>query len=307
MKLLLFGANGQVGWELQRSLSPLGQLIATDRNSRGGLCGDLSNRDGIAETIRAIQPDVIINAAAHTAVDLAEKERDLAFLINADAVEVMASEAKRARSWLVHFSTDYVFDGSGSRAWREDDRPSPINVYGASKLEGENRITSSGCNHLIFRTSWVHAARGRNFIKTILRLAQEKDSLRIIHDQIGAPTSAELIADTTALAVHQLLRLRASEENLSSGIYHLTASGETSWFEYARLIVEFATELGLRLRVSPSSIEPIPSAAYATPARRPLNSRLNTEHIQKTFGIQLPLWQSGVRRTLAELIQDQKI
>ncbi|AMK75118.1 MULTISPECIES: dTDP-4-dehydrorhamnose reductase [Methylomonas] len=295
MKILLFGKNGQLGWELQRSLAPLGDLVALDRFEQQ-YCGDLSNPNGIAGTVRALRPDVIVNAAAYTAVDKAESESELANIINAVAPGALAEEAKRCGAWLVHYSTDYVFDGSGDKPWREDDQVDPLSVYGQTKLAGEQAIQASDCRHLIFRTSWVYAARGNNFAKTMLRLAQERQQLSVINDQIGTPTGAELLADVSAHAIRQALK--TSEV---AGVYHLTAGGETSWYDYAHLVFDYARRAGLELKTDKQSVAAIPTSAYQTPARRPLNSRLNTEKLQTVFGLQLPAWQLGVERMLSEL------
>ncbi|OHC20202.1 MAG: dTDP-4-dehydrorhamnose reductase, partial [Pseudomonadales bacterium RIFCSPHIGHO2_02_FULL_60_43] len=268
MKILLFGKNGQVGWELQRSLAPLGELVALDADSRE-LCGDFTDLDGLIQTIRAVAPDVIVNAAAHTAVDKAESEPELVRTINALAPGMLAREAQRCNAWLIHYSTDYVFDGSGEQPWRETDAAAPLSVYGATKLEGEQLIRQSGCKHLIFRTSWVYGARGGNFAKTMLRLAQERDSLTVIDDQIGAPTGADLLADVTAHAI------RAARPELS-GLYHLVAAGETSWHGYAGFVLDHARRAGIALKVAPDAIQPVPTSAFPTPAKRPLNSRLDT-------------------------------
>ena len=297
LKILLFGKNGQVGWELQRSLSPLGVLVALEAKS-DVLCGDLSNLDGIAQTIRAVSPDVIINAAAYTAVDKAETEPELAHLINALAPGIMAEEAKRSGAWLIHYSTDYVFDGSGDRPWQETDCTSPLSIYGKTKLEGEVAIRESTCKHLIFRTSWVYAGRGGNFAKTMLRLAQERDHLAVIDDQIGAPTGADLLADVTA---HALIKIQQCED--LSGVYHLAAGGQTSWYDYAKFVLEFARDANLELKVASNAIEAIPTSAYATTAKRPLNSRLATAKLQNTFNLHLPHWQEGVKRMLTELLE----
>ena len=236
MKILLFGKNGQAGWELQRSLAPLGELIAVDFDSQD-LCGDFTHLDGIAQTVRIVSPDVIVNAAAHTAVDKAEGEPERVRVINALAPATLAREAGKLGAWLVHYSTDYVFDGSGSKPRVETDPTGPLNVYGQTKLEAESAISESGCRHLIFRTSWVFAARGGNFAKTMLRLAQERDRLTIIEDQIGAPTGADLLADVTAHAI----RAAVKRPNVS-GLYHLVAAGETSWYGYARFVLNCARE-----------------------------------------------------------------
>ena len=296
MKILLFGKNGQVGWELQRSLAPLGELIALDRYS-SDFCGDLSNRPGIAATLESCKPDVIVNAAAYTAVDKAESEAELAHMINAEAPRVMATYAKQSGAWLVHYSTDYVFDGSGDRPWRENDAINPLSVYGRSKLAGEQAIQNSGAQYLIFRTSWVYAARGSNFAKTMLRLAKEREQLSVINDQIGVPTGAELIADVTAHAI----RTTSCKPEVS-GIYHLAAAGETSWHAYAQHVFDFARQQGETLKIGEADVKAIPTAEYPTPAKRPLNSRLNTEKLQTTFNLRLPDWQTGVERMLTEIL-----
>lgn len=300
MKLLLLGRNGQVGWELQRSLAPLGELIALDRQGDAGgqgLCGDLSRLDELARTVRALRPDVIVNAAAHTAVDKAESEPDQARLLNALAPQVLASEAAQTGALLVHYSTDYVFDGSGSAARTETEATAPLSVYGSSKLEGEQLIQASGCRHLIFRTSWVYAARGGNFAKTMLRLAQEREVLSVIDDQWGAPTGADLIADVTAHAIRQLQRQPGDQ-----GLYHLVAGGETTWHAYASHVIARARELALDRPWKVQRIAAVPTSAFPTPAQRPHNSRLNTDRLQQTFGLRLPHWQAGVDRMLQEII-----
>ena len=294
-KILLLGKNGQVGWELQRSLAPLGQLTALDRHSTD-YCGDLSNLEGIADTVRRLQPDTIVNAAAHTAVDLAESEPDLARTLNALAPGVLATEAAKLGAWLVHYSTDYVFDGSGSQPWQETDATAPLSMYGQTKLEGEQRIQAANARHLIFRTSWVYAARGGNFAKTMLRLAKEREQLTVINDQTGAPTGAELLADVTALA----LRSALSAPSLA-GIYHLAASGETTWHGYAQYVLAHAQQAGSVLKAGPEAIVAVPTSAFPTPAQRPLNSRLDTHKLQAAFGLRLPDWQVGVTRMLNEI------
>lgn len=295
MKILLLGKNGQVGWELQRSLAPLGELIALDRQTVDGLCGDLSDIDALRSTIRKVKPDVIVNAAAYTAVDKAEAEFDLADLVNGQASRVMAEEAASLDALLIHYSTDYVFSGQGATPWREADLVAPVNRYGASKLAGEQAIIASGCKHLIFRTSWVYATRGNNFAKTMLRLAREHEALNVIADQIGAPTGAELIADVTALA---LQKVRLNSE--LTGIYHLAASGEVSWHGYADYVINFARSQGELLTVK--VVNPIDTTDYPTPARRPLNSRLNTQKLRDNFSLYLPDWQSGITRMLREVL-----
>ena len=295
MKILLLGKNGQVGWELQRSLSVLGELVALDRHSTP--CGDLSQPEALAQTVRALRPDVIVNAAAHTAVDKAESEADLARTLNATAPALLAQAALDTGAWLVHYSTDYVFDGSGTRAWQEDDATGPLGVYGQTKREGELAIVASGCQHLIFRTSWVYAARGGNFAKTMLRLAQERERLTVIEDQQGAPTGADLIADVTAHA------LRAAVQNPElGGLYHLVAGGETTWHGYASHVIARARELRPDAAWKVAEIAPVPTSAFPTPAARPLNSRLNTQKLQQAFGLHLPHWQHGVDRLLAEIL-----
>ena len=296
MKILLFGKNGQVGWELQRSLAPLGELVALGSSGDGGLCGDLSDLAGLAETVRKVRPDVIVNAAAYTAVDKAESEPEQARLINALAPGVLADEAQKLGAWFVHYSTDYVFDGSGGQFWQETDATGPLNVYGRTKLEGEQAETRSA-KHLIFRTSWVYAARGANFAKTMLRLAQERDHIKVIDDQIGAPTGAELIADVTALALRAVL-----QQPEKAGIYHLAAGGEASWFDYARFVIEQARQRGLPIKVAPEAIEPIPTRAYPLPAKRPHNSRLDTRKLKQSFDLALPDWRVGVTRVLGEVL-----
>ena len=296
MKILLFGKGGQVGWELQRSLSPLGELVALDFDSTDH-CGDFSNLAGLADTVRAVKPDVIVNAAAHTAVDKAESEPELVRMLNALAPAVLAQEAARIGAWLVHYSTDYVFDGSGTRPWTETDAPAPLNVYGQTKLEGEQLIQDACPQHLILRTSWVYAARGGNFAKTMLRLAQERERLTVIDDQFGAPTGAELLADVTAHAIRHL-RLRPDD----AGLYHLVAGGETNWHAYANYVLAQARVLQAGLHIKASEVLPVASSAFPTAARRPHNSRLDTRKLQTTFGLSLPHWQQGVARMLAETL-----
>ncbi len=306
MKILLFGKNGQVGWELQRSLAPLApsdQLIALGTDSQT-ICGNLADPTGIRRTVRTVKPDIIVNAAAYTAVDKAEQESQLAQTVNAVAPGVLAEEARRLGAWLVHYSTDYVFDGSGDRFHTESDTPNPRNVYGKTKLAGEANIISAGCRYVILRTSWVYATYGSNFIKTILRLAQEREQLRIVNDQIGAPTGAELIADVTA---HIVQSLRDLENELSiSGLYHLVAQGYTSWYGFAHYILTQAASVNVSLKTTTGHLYPVPSTEYPTPAVRPLNSRLDTTKLQATFNLYLPDWQSGVLRTLAEILANQQ-
>jgi dTDP-4-dehydrorhamnose reductase len=297
MKILLLGKNGQVGWELQRALAALGEVVALDFDSAGPLSGDFSKPESLAATVQAVRPQLIVNAAAHTAVDKAESEIDLARSLNATTPGVLAREAKACGAWLAHYSTDYVFDGSGSQPWLEDSPTGPLSVYGLTKLEGENLIRESGCKHLIFRTSWVYAARGGNFAKTMLRLAQERDKLTVISDQIGAPTGADLLADLTAHA------LRTALVNPSvAGTYHAVAAGQTSWHGYAQHVIEFARAHGKPIKVAGADIAPVPTSAFPTPAKRPHNSRLSTQKIREVLGLNLPAWQLGVERMLAEIL-----
>jgi len=296
MKILLFGKNGQVGWELQRSLAPLGELIALDRHS-ADLCCDLGNLPGLAATVQRVRPDLIVNAAAYTAVDRAQSEPALAQTVNAQAPGLLAQEAAKIGAWLVHYSTDYVFDGSGTRPWAETDAPAPLNVYGQSKLEGEQLIQAAGAQHLIFRTSWVYGARGGNFAKTMLRLAQERERLTVIDDQFGAPTGAELLADVTAHAIRRVLRRPAD-----AGLYHLAASGETSWHGYASYVLAQAQSIQPALKIKATEVAPVPSSAFPTPAQRPHNSRLDCQKLQTAFGLSLPPWQLGVTRMLSETL-----
>lgn len=299
MKILLLGKNGQIGWELQRSLAPLGELVALDRHStpaEGGP-GDLADPESLRETVQRLRPDVIVNAAAHTAVDRAESEPELARTVNTLAPGALAAAAHAVGALLVHYSTDYVFDGSGDAPWREDAATAPLSVYGTTKRDGEDLIRASGARHLILRTSWVYAARGGNFARTMLRLAQEREHLTVIDDQWGAPTGAELIADVTAHAVRQVLR-----EPACTGTYHLSAAGETSWHGYARFVLDTARALKPGLALKAQEVAPVPSGAFPTAARRPLNSRLDTARLRERFGLTLPHWQSGVRRMLAEIL-----
>jgi len=300
MKILLFGSTGQVGWELQRSLAPLGHVIALQRQMlQDGLCGDVSDLSALEQTICKLRPDVIVNAAAHTAVDQAEGEHALARRLNAEAPEVMAQLTKHWGTLLVHYSTDYVFDGSGTTARTETDITAPLSVYGHTKLDGEQRIQASGCRHLIFRTSWVYAARGDNFAKTMLHLAKEREALSVINDQWGAPTGADLIADVTA---HAIRHVRTHEHNL--GVYHLAAEGVTTWHAYASYVIAQAKNLRPELDWKVQAIAAVPSTAFPTRAQRPLNSRLNTEKLRTAMKLHLPEWQQGVQRMLCENLQD---
>lgn len=294
MKLLLLGKGGQVGWELQRSLAPLGDLVALDHDSPE-LHADFSRPEALADTVRKVRPQVIVNAAAHTAVDKAESEPELARKLNATAPGVLAQAAQEIGAWMVHYSTDYVFDGSGTRPWREEDATGPLSVYGQTKLEGEQLVARHCERHLIFRTSWVYAARGGNFAKTMLRLAKERDRLTVIDDQFGAPTGAELLADVTAHAIREAVRAPGK-----AGLYHLVASGETTWNGYARFVLDHARAAGVALKAA--AVDAVPTSAFPTPARRPHNSRLATEKLQRTFGLTLPDWRQGVARMLNEAL-----
>ncbi|MFT4271342.1 MAG: dTDP-4-dehydrorhamnose reductase [Pantoea sp.] len=293
MNILLFGRNGQVGWELQRALSPLGNVMVLDRHSVD-YCGDFENPTGIAESILKIKPDVIVNATAYTAVDKAESEVEKARLVNATSVKALAEAAKQVNALVVHYSTDYVFDGSGTTPWKETDTTAPLNTYGLTKREGEEAIIAATDNYLIFRTSWVYAAKGNNFAKTMIRLAQERESLAVINDQHGAPTGAELIADCTAHAIR--LTLTAPEK---AGIYNLIASGVTTWYAYAETVIDYVRQKGLPLKVE--VVNKVDTSAFPTPAKRPSNSRLNTEKFSSAFKLNLPDWKLGVIRMLDEL------
>ena len=299
MKIVLFGPDGQVGWELRRSLAPLGDVIALTRaavnHGTGTLSGDLSQPELVADSLRRLKPDLVVNAGAYTAVDKAESEPELARTVNALTPGAMAQVMAESGGWLVHYSTDYVFDGSGKLPRDETATTGPLGVYGHSKLEGEDLIRASGCRHLILRTSWVHAARGGNFARTMLRLAAERDRLTVIDDQIGAPTGADLLADITAHALRQAV----SDAKLS-GTYHAAAAGEVSWCGYARHVIGWAQQRGVALKCGPDEVQPIPTTAYPTPAARPLNSRLDTQKLRHTFGLTLPDWRSGVDRMLSE-------
>ena len=294
MKILLIGKNGQVGWELQRSLVTLGDVVAVDYFDNT-LCGDLSNPQGIAQTIQTVKPDVIVNAAAHTAVDKAETDQELSRLFNADSVEVIAKESAKLGALLIHYSTDYLFNGEGTHYRNEDEQTGPLNVYGETKLAGELAVAKHNARHFIFRTSWVYATRGANFAKTMLRLAKEKEKLSIINDQFGAPTGAELLADATAIAI----RTAVHNQKLF-GTYHLVASGETTWFDYAQYVFSIAKELGETLSIK--EVIGVDTSAYPTPAKRPHNSRLSNKKFQTAFEVQLPDWKVGVKRVVTEIL-----
>ena len=297
MKILLFGKGGQVGWELQRSLAPLGEVVALDFDSTD-LHANFAEPAKLANTVRAVRPDVIVNAAAHTAVDKAESEPDFARRLNAEAPTIVAREAAALGAWMVHYSTDYVFDGSGSHFRAEDEPTGPLSVYGATKLEGEDAIRASGCKHLILRTSWVYASRGGNFARTMLKLAGERDKLAVIDDQHGAPTGADLLADIAAHTIRHAL----TKDPKVSGTYHAVAAGTTTWHAYATLVIEWARARGIAIKVPADAIAPVPTTSYPTPAKRPLNSRLDTAKLRRTFGLELPAWDQGVKRMLHEVL-----
>ncbi len=292
MRILLLGAGGQVGWELQRALTPLGDVTALTRAE-----ADFTDLHRLRETVRAAKADIVVNAAAYTAVDKAESEAAQAALVNAKAVGVLAEEAHRNRALLVHYSTDYIFDGTKPDAYVETDAPNPISVYGATKLQGEEAVRITGVDHLIFRTSWVYATRGKNFPRTILAAAQTRDELKVVADQIGAPTSAELIADVTALALH---RISADRRGLT-GTYHLTAAGETSWHAYAQHLLRLAARRGYSLKANAERVMPVTTAEYSTLAKRIANSRLATDKLRTAFGLTLPFWGAQLERFLDEL------
>lgn len=295
MKILLLGANGQVGHELRRSLAP-GEIVCTTRNGAladGGACetADFDQPQSLAALVERIAPDVVVNAAAYTAVDRAESDREAAFRANAEAPVVLARACAERDALLMHYSTDYVFDGNGTHPYRVDDPTAPLGVYGESKLAGEQAIRGSGCRHMIFRTAWVYAAHGKNFMLTMLRLAKERDELRVVADQVGTPTPAALIADVTAAVLAQPFR--------DSGIWHLTATGQTSWHGFAEAIVDEAFMRGLIERKP--VVTPIATADYPTPARRPAYSCLDTSKLAHNFAIELPGWGAGLSKVLGGL------
>lgn len=300
MKILLLGKNGQVGFELDRSLQPLGQVYALDRHSNAdGLCGDVANFDAMTHVFDQIRPDIVVNGAAYTAVDKAETDTVQAELINHLAVKHLAELAKQHQALLIHYSTDYVFDGTGETAWTEEDSTGPINVYGQTKRQGELALEQSGANFINLRTSWVYGTHGNNFIKTMLKLGASRETLGIIADQIGSPTGASLIADITAQIIRQY---QLNPTSIEMGHYHLAAQGECSWYDYAKFIFDVAREMGADLKVK--QVNAIGTADYPTPAKRPHNSRLNTSKLQRNFSLHLPHWQQGVRQVLGELIDD---
>lgn len=297
MKILLTGKNGQVGHELQHSLRSLGEVIALDRTQ----C-DLANPEMLRETIRSLKPDVIVNAAAYTAVDKAESEPELAHAINATALEILGEEAKHLNALIIHYSTDYVFDGNKPTPYTEGDQPNPLSVYGTSKLAGEQALQVSGANHLIFRTSWVFGVHGNNFIKTILRLSKERDHLDVVADQHGAPTSAELLADITAQAIPAFFNIK-----LPSGIYHLTPTGDTTWHKLACHVINCARQSVTTLLLKEEQIRAIPTMEYPTAAKRPMNSKLNTSLLANELGLTLPNWQVHVDRVVGGIMQEAQL
>jgi len=299
MKILLTGKEGQVGFELQRALAPLGELCAVDQPE----C-DLAEASAIRDLVRSFKPDVIVNPAAYTAVDKAESEPELAHAINTVAPGVLGEEAVKQGAWVVHYSTDYVFDGNKPGAYKEDDLTNPQSAYGRTKRDGEIALQQSGARHVILRTSWVVGAHGSNFAKTILRLARDREALNVVADQYGAPTSAALLADVTAQLVRQQRHEGAG--NFPFGLYHLVAGGETTWCDYARFVVSEALATDKQLKLSPDSIRAIPSSEYPTPAMRPANSRLDTNKLRSTFSLELPDWQSGVRHILQQILGEGK-
>lgn len=300
MKILLLGKNGQVGFELDRSLQPLGQVYALDRHSNAdGLCGDVANFDAMTHAFDQIRPDIVVNATAYTAVDQAETDTVQAELINYLAVKHLAELAKQHQALLIHYSTDYVFDGTGETAWTEEDNTNPINVYGQTKRQGELALEQSGANFINLRTSWVYGTHGNNFIKTMLKLGASRETLGIIADQIGSPTGASLIADITAQIIRQY---QLNSASIEMGHYHLAARGECSWYDYAKFVFDMAREKGADLMVK--QVNAIGTADYPTLAKRPHNSRLNTSKLQRNFSLHLPHWQQGVRQVLGELIYD---
>jgi len=298
MKILLTGSQGQVGWELARTLLPLGEVVAASRAQT-----DLSDLDGLRRSIRSIKPDIIVNAAAYTAVDKAETDQEQAFLINAQAAGVLAEEAAICGALLIHYSTDYVFDGSKTGAYLEGDQTNPLNVYGQSKLAGEQAIQASTADFLILRTTWVYAARGNNFVKSILRLAQEREELNIVADQIGAPTWARLIAESTAHILRQAQQER-QQGGFKSGIYNLTSTGETSWHGFAEKIIELAKQQD-GLTIKTQRVNPIPTSAYPLPATRPANSRLSTQRLQKHYQLALPSWEAALQLCMDEIFSSK--
>ena len=295
MKLLLLGSNGQLGWELQRSLSPLSKIFACDRNA-----ADFNDIDKLKSVVREYRPDIIVNAGAYTDVDKAESDEENAFQVNAEAVDLLAQETKALDAWLVHYSTDYVFDGEKKSPYTEEDKTNPLSAYGKSKLQGETAIIDSKCKYLIFRTSWLYSTYGNNFVNTVLRIAKERSELRIICDQIGVPTSAELVADVSSLCLSHIIQDGLSSKDIS-GVYHLTSTGKTSWYNFAKYVIIEAQKLGGVFLANSENIIAINTLEYPLPAKRPLNSLLNSQKLCKTFNLYLPSWKIHVDRTIKEL------
>lgn len=294
MRLLLTGKNGQVGFELQRALAPLGEVVAFDRT----VC-DLGDEASVRDAVRQFKPDVIVNPAAYTAVDRAESEEGRAHAINARAPAILGEEAARLGALVVHYSTDYVFDGKADGYYRETDATGPQGIYGKTKLAGEEALAATGARHVIFRTSWVFGAHGANFAKTMLRLAGERETLGVVADQIGAPTSAALIADVSAHVIRQFGATKTADLD---GVYHLVARGETNWHAYACHVIDYARAKGHAIKVAPDAIRAIATTDYPTPAKRPANSRLDTRKLRDTFGLTLPDWQVGVDHVLEQIL-----
>jgi dTDP-4-dehydrorhamnose reductase len=302
MKILLYGGSGQVGWQLRRSLALLGDVVLAERD--GSPCGDLLRPDALREGILSVRPNVVVNAAAYTAVDRAEDEPELTFAINSHACEAMARASAEVDAWIVHYSSDYVYRGNGVRPWVETDPCEPLGVYGKSKLAGDIAIMQNNPRHAILRTSWVFDSWGSNFLKSILKAARDRDELAVVSDQWGAPTRAATIADVTAIVLARMMH--AGQDAAQAGVYHVASSGETNWHEYARFAVQLAKAAGMPLRTAPESVRAIPAAQYAARAARPANSRLDTTRLRSTFGVQLPAWQDGVRAVVAELVQGSR-
>ena len=296
MKLLLLGSNGQLGWELQRSIAMLGKLKVCDRNTV-----DFFDLDGLRKLIRDYKPDVIVNAAAYTDVDKAESDEENAFQVNSKAVDLLAQEAKILDAWLIHYSTEYVFDGAKMGSYIEQDKTNPLSVYGKTKLQGEEAIKKSKCKYLIFRTSWLYATHGKSFFKTIIKLAKERDELRVVSNQIGAPTSAGLVADVTSLCLYRMALNSHSSKEIS-GIYHLTATGKASWYDFAQYVIIEAKKFGGVFLTNPENIIAINASEYVLPAKRPVNSLLDTQKLCKTFNLQLPVWQIHADRAIKQLL-----
>lgn len=301
MKVLLFGKDGQVGWALQRALAPLGELVSLGRQDV-----DLTDLEAVRSYVRLHRPTFIVNAAAYTAVDKAEIEAVNARLVNELAVRALAEEALQLDCWFIHYSTDYVFDGKKTTAYVETDEATPLSIYGRTKLDGENAIRNSGCKHLIFRSSWVYSIHGANFPLAILRRAIERDQIEVVSDTFGAPTSASLIADITAQILYRIT-WDSLLKNSASGTYHLVASGTTSWYEYAKLIVGMARKKGLSVKVAPNKIFPVSSEAYKTAAKRPQNSQLDNNKLCYQFGLVLPEWEVHVERFINELAMSKPL